>query len=395
MSLKVILSVVISVLMNYNSFGQNLVPNPGFENLSSCPTAQSQIARAIGWDRVPGSITTPDYFHSCNTSSGTACSVVGVPNNYGGSANANGGSAYAGVIAYYDYCNNCREYIYTQLSAPLTAGQTYAIGMYVRRAPYSKYATDGMGIYLSSSTVSQPGNQPIGITPHLESSGIVSNTSAWTHISGNYTATGGERYITIGNFYNNANTLANNLGSSGGSCLLVTGGVIYFVDDVYVRTGCNWQIELYPYDLVCSPFALGRVETIITGGSAPYSFLWSNGVTLQNNLNLFAGMYTVTVTDNNGCELTDSAQVSAPIPVGQIGVWQWTGIIDSNWFQACNWDKFTVPDSNSIVRIPGGTLHNPVIVNDTAHAKHDSIMVSSLGHLTIYTNTGGHMMIYP
>lgn len=47
---------------------------------------------------------------------------------------------------------------------------------------------------------------------------------------------------------------------------------------------------------------------IVSGGVAPYSYLWSTGDTTSNVTGLSSGNYIVTVTDNNGC--TASAGVS-------------------------------------------------------------------------------------
>jgi dienelactone hydrolase len=45
----------------------------------------------------------------------------------------------------------------------------------------------------------------------------------------------------------------------------------------------------------------GSISTISSGGTAPYSYLWSNGASTQNLNNLADGIYTQTVTDANGC----------------------------------------------------------------------------------------------
>lgn len=53
----------------------------------------------------------------------------------------------------------------------------------------------------------------------------------------------------------------------------------------------------------------GRACAVAAGGTAPLSYLWSNGaVTLCNN-NLLAGAYTFTVTDFNGCTALTSGLV--------------------------------------------------------------------------------------
>ena len=47
----------------------------------------------------------------------------------------------------------------------------------------------------------------------------------------------------------------------------------------------------------------GSIDITITGGALPYSYLWSNGATTQDITNLQAGVYSCTVTANNGCKL--------------------------------------------------------------------------------------------
>ncbi|MFN0215218.1 MAG: T9SS type A sorting domain-containing protein [Saprospiraceae bacterium] len=56
----------------------------------------------------------------------------------------------------------------------------------------------------------------------------------------------------------------------------------------------------------------GAITLLTTGGSGPYTYLWSNGATTQNIVGLTAGVYTVTVTDMAGCTSTDIAIVNTP-----------------------------------------------------------------------------------
>lgn len=56
----------------------------------------------------------------------------------------------------------------------------------------------------------------------------------------------------------------------------------------------------------------GSITVTISGGTAPYTYNWSNGTTAQNLSNVAAGEYTVIVTDNNGCNFTDVATVDQP-----------------------------------------------------------------------------------
>ncbi|MGV3528253.1 MAG: T9SS type B sorting domain-containing protein, partial [Flavisolibacter sp.] len=53
----------------------------------------------------------------------------------------------------------------------------------------------------------------------------------------------------------------------------------------------------------------GSISIVADGGTAPYSYLWSNGATTSSISNLVAGTYTVVVTDANGCQATGSYEI--------------------------------------------------------------------------------------
>lgn len=67
--------------------------------------------------------------------------------------------------------------------------------------------------------------------------------------------------------------------------------------------------------LDCANDSSGRVSVAAFDGTAPYSYVWSNGQTATTLNNLANGTYGVTVTDANGCVHMDSATVVAPPPL--------------------------------------------------------------------------------
>lgn len=55
----------------------------------------------------------------------------------------------------------------------------------------------------------------------------------------------------------------------------------------------------------------GSATISATGGSAPYTYNWSNGASAATVNNLTAGDYYITVTDNSGCSSVDTVTVNA------------------------------------------------------------------------------------
>ncbi len=63
-------------------------------------------------------------------------------------------------------------------------------------------------------------------------------------------------------------------------------------------------------DIHCSGAKPGAIDLTVTGGKAPYTYLWSNGATSQDLTNIkTAGTYKVRVTDSNGKTAEASASV--------------------------------------------------------------------------------------
>ena len=78
---------------------------------------------------------------------------------------------------------------------------------------------------------------------------------------------------------------------------------------------CNLSASLTTNNIDCYGMASGSVTASITGGTGPYTYLWSPaGATTQTVSNLPAGCYTVTITDANGCVVSQTACITqAPI----------------------------------------------------------------------------------
>ncbi len=65
-------------------------------------------------------------------------------------------------------------------------------------------------------------------------------------------------------------------------------------------------------DISCFGLADGSLYAEASGGSPGYSYAWNNGSSAQQVSNASAGVYTLTVTDLNGCTVSQSYSISQP-----------------------------------------------------------------------------------
>lgn len=79
-----------------------------------------------------------------------------------------------------------------------------------------------------------------------------------------------------------------------------------------VQQGNALELQLFPEGVSCHGDNDGAIFTMVSGGMLPYSYAWSNGKTTGWIDDLVAGAYSLTVTDANGCFVSQSAGVEQP-----------------------------------------------------------------------------------
>ena len=67
--------------------------------------------------------------------------------------------------------------------------------------------------------------------------------------------------------------------------------------------------------LDCNNANTGAINLLVSGGSAPFTYAWSNGATTEDLINIPAGNYLVTVTDANGCSKQAQYSINRPPPI--------------------------------------------------------------------------------
>jgi Secretion system C-terminal sorting domain len=223
--------------------GQNLVPNPGFEDTVACPTGFSTttvdfITYALGWSTACNS---SDYYNSCSTG------MNSVPDNIAGHYPAATGNAYCGMFVAWQGNISTPEYhemIGAQLVSPLIIGQKYFVSFKTICSAQSnsiwRKACNKLGVLFS--TVAYHDSTPVGIHnfSHIYTDSIITDTINWTIVKGLFIADSSYTYILLGNFFDMYHTDTINFAQS------VNPGAYYFFDDICVSTDsfiCNSSSE--------------------------------------------------------------------------------------------------------------------------------------------------------
>ena len=91
---------------------------------------------------------------------------------------------------------------------------------------------------------------------------------------------------------------------------------LYSVNGISEITEISYEqlsLELVLIDIDCYGQNNGLINAIVSGGSGNYTFEWSNGETSQVISNLSSGIYSVVVSDDNGC-LVEESQIEIMEP---------------------------------------------------------------------------------
>lgn len=201
------------------------MPNPSFEDTVYCPLGTNNPQALATWFNP--TMASPDYYNACANNGG------GVPVNDWGYQEAQDGDAYIGVGTSGQTLNasNYREYMEVELLEPLISGEKYYWCMYVSLLDSTNLASNNLGISLTNTLISNPTSEDLLIAPITwNSTTIITDNINWTKLSGSFIANGGEKFLTIGNFYSNANTsfiqvLTNSLNGD---------VAYYYIDNVYL-----------------------------------------------------------------------------------------------------------------------------------------------------------------
>jgi len=96
--------------------------------------------------------------------------------------------------------NQSREYASTQLTEELLPGETYKITFQIHRRSQWDLAVDRIGFFFSIDAPQSNNHLVMEVEPQAETQGTVLMDSLWSTMELFYTASGGEKFMTMGNF---------------------------------------------------------------------------------------------------------------------------------------------------------------------------------------------------
>ncbi len=126
--------------------------------------------------------------------------------------------------------------------SPLQTGVKYGVTFFVSLADTCKFACNDIGAYFSDSALYSDPLLAVksNFTPQIANNPVthpLTDKVNWMRVSGCFTAAGGEQYIVIGNFKDDASSSVDSIGSSAsnGKWDEDAESAYYYVDDVSVR----------------------------------------------------------------------------------------------------------------------------------------------------------------
>jgi len=103
-----------------------------------------------------------------------------------------------------------------------------------------------------------------------------------------------------------------NLGSGNYTVSVFDAGVCFNSTTISINEPDSITVTLTADSVSCFGLPDGIIQVAVSGGTAGYTYSWSNGITTTDLSSLSAGDYTLDVTDANSCLKSESTTIDEP-----------------------------------------------------------------------------------
>lgn len=216
----------ILMLFSLQVFAQNLIPNASFEKTAKVTDKKNKklFEQACSWFSANQAA-----YDLIKNGSDLLCKQI-----------TKAGNNFAGIVLYDASNSNFRSYMEVKLNRALIVDEELCFWISVSAAKHSSFFTDELGIAMTKDSLRAKNSKNIEIIPQLKSrkyQAINDTSEQWKKLEFHYKAKGGEQFLCIGNFRNDAQTL------------LLPNNSIHFpkqaylyIDDLYLGN-CDLSIE--------------------------------------------------------------------------------------------------------------------------------------------------------
>jgi gliding motility-associated-like protein len=258
---KLILYIILSFTISIQA-QTNLLSNGDFELFSSLPSSWGQCNFAIGWNNINGNYSgspyaSPDFFYNPIIN---ILKILGPISPFSGNGQM-------GLVLYDNYSSNpnFREYISSSFINKMYPNHLYKISYNLTNGvdTFATLASNNFGIHFSNSPLIQLIAEPIYVKPQIEIDTIIYFWNYWQHFSFNYMADSSYKFITIGNFRDDAHTLISLTGKN---------DAYYFID----------KIEIIPILNIIGDSTICKGDTTILTATVGNNIKWA--AALQPNI---------------------------------------------------------------------------------------------------------------
>ncbi len=260
-----------------------------------------------------------------------------------------------------------RGFAETMLRDTLKAGKEYVIEFYTMRfAPQNYFAIDKLGAYASADTFRHFDYKKQNIFPQVEANSHLYDDRNWIRIIGSFTAQGNERFLTIGNFTPDKQTVKNWLSVDTFSDNHFYQG-LYHIDAVslYLYTDTLFKVTLPPDTTLCVGEELELYAMHDDGFKLEDSvktFLWSTGSTDSSIIVNTPGLYWVKVEYNHRFWDSDTMYIEPQVSPYTSGL--------PTYKEGCQGDAITLnanPDIERILLWNTGLVANQITARDSGY----------------------------
>lgn len=296
-----ILTTIISLLLVFSGFGQNLVMNPSFEDtLNDCDSIHYHICQ--NWIN-PNGFTT-EYYSPNSYLLDCYGTPFNAPQSFVGYQIANEGLAYLGMMLY-NNSGNGKDFAQGFLSQSLVQNQIYHVAMYINMADSSNYKTCEIDLAFTDQLIyTSGGNMNLTNKIIFDISDV--DSTDWKLVTGTYMANGGEQYIYIGNNTDNDDLICVEELPTG---FTSTQCAYYFIDNVYVSEYPLNLSEIYSPKITLYPNpATDKIKIIGVTKLTEYSIIDYTGKQIESNVffdneidltNIDNGVYYLKINSNH------------------------------------------------------------------------------------------------